>query len=123
RAVLLDFGLVRDVTATSSLTSGFAGSPHYASPEQIAGDEVDAQSDVYSLGATLYRCATGRVPFEAPTLEGLMQRILAGGPLSPRGVDPSLPRDLEVVCLKSLERDRARRYASAAQFADDLQAV
>jgi WD40 repeat protein len=78
---------------------------------------------VYSLGATLYECLTGRVPFTGETAEQIFHQILEREPLAPRALAPHLSRDLETVLLKSLEKEPARRYASAAAFADDLDAV
>ncbi len=125
RALLVDFGLVRSLEeGGATLTESFAGSPAYASPEQIRSSAtVDARSDIYSLGVTLYRCLTARAPFEGDSLERVFHQVLTADPLPPRRIDPSIPRDLELVTLKAIEREPQRRYASAAQFADDLEAV
>lgn len=125
RALLIDFGLVRDLTGSDvTVTASFAGSPAYAAPEQLEGGvELDERADVYALGATLYEALAGRVPFEADSLAGLAQLIARDDPVPPRSLRPELPRDLETVLLTALERDRDRRYADAAAFADDLDAV
>lgn len=125
RARLLDFGLARrTATAGATLTESFAGSPSYAAPEQIAqGGTIDARTDVYALGVTLYECLTGALPYAGATVEQLFHRILAGLPEPPRRRVPQLPRDLEVVVLKAMERRPEQRYASAAALADDLEAV
>ncbi len=124
RALLLDFGLARDVTSDiGSLTATFAGSPHYAAPEQLSGAALDARADVYALGATLYQCLTGRVPFPGRTLDQVIRRALLEDALPPRRLDPALPRDLDVVALKALAKSPESRYASAAAFADDLEAL
>ncbi|MFI5403964.1 MAG: SUMF1/EgtB/PvdO family nonheme iron enzyme, partial [Planctomycetota bacterium] len=107
RALLLDFGLARDVTS-GSLTATFAGTPHYAAPEQLSGAALDARADVYALGATLYQCLTGRVPFPGRTLDQVIRRALLEDPLPPRRLDPALPRDVDVVVLKALAKAAAR---------------
>jgi predicted Ser/Thr protein kinase len=125
RALLIDFGLVRDLTGTDATLSGsFAGSPAYAPPEQLEGSApIDARTDVYALGATLYEALTRRVPFEAETLVRLAHRIASEDPPPPRRLRGELPRDLETVLLTALERDPERRYASADALARDLDAV
>lgn len=125
RAMLLDFGLVRSLDSdAATLTDSFAGSPTYASPEQITSSaSIDARSDVYSLGVTLYRCLTGVTPFDGATVERVFHQILTAEPTPPRRLVPTLPRDLEIVTLKAMERDPARRYATAGHFADDLDAL
>lgn len=125
RALILDFGLARTLeSGDASLTESFAGSPKYAAPEQIARSSgVDARSDVYSLGVTLYQLICGRAPFEGGSMEQLFHRILTADPPPLRQLAPQAPRDLEIVVHKAMERDPARRYASAAEFADDLEAL
>ncbi len=125
RALIVDFGLARTLdSADATLTDSFAGSPKYASPEQIARSRgVDARTDVYSLGVTLYQVASGRAPFEGESVEQLFHRILTADAAPLRKLAPQLPRDLETVTHKAMERDPRRRYASAAELADDLEAV
>ena len=124
--VLLDFGLARDVEEEElTLTGDLVGTPAYMSPEQIAAQriELDRRSDVYSLGATLFECLTGRRPFEAPTRNELYQQILTAETPSARRLNPAIPRDLDVVLQTALEKDRLRRYQSAADLAADLARV
>jgi tetratricopeptide (TPR) repeat protein len=126
RAMLLDFGLARDASdAIQSEAGSFRGSPQYASPEQIESGRraIDARTDVYSLGATLYEVLTGVAPFRGETREQLFHNILTRDPVPPRRLEPSIPRDLETVLLATLEKDPARRPQSAAALAADLEAV
>lgn len=117
---VVDFGLAKAlaVDATASLGGAVLGTPAYMPPEQARGhnDAVDARSDVWSLGATLYRCLCGRPPFTAPDLPSLLHAIVAEAPPPPR-----LDRDLDTVLGKCLDKDPARRYGSASELADDLQ--
>src|SRR5207249_7449412 len=98
------------------------GSPGYIAPEQASRQhgKVSALSDVYSLGALLYHLITGRAPFAAGSVAETVQQALHDDPLSPRALNPSVPADLETVCLKCLEKEPARRYPTAKELADDL---
>ncbi|MAG56580.1 MAG: hypothetical protein CMJ83_09845 [Planctomycetes bacterium] len=125
-ALLLDFGLARDVGATrETMTGGFTGSPTYASPEQWSSDRgpLDHRTDIWSLGVALYEALCGTPPFAADTVEQLMHATLTEEPTPPRHHDRSISRDLDVVVTKCLEKDPARRYASAGVLANDLRAV
>jgi serine/threonine protein kinase len=122
---LTDFGLARrDVDVTATATGAVLGTPRYMSSEQISGyDEVDARTDIYSLGATLYEMATGRPPFTSESPLELLTQIRRDEPTPPRQIDATIPRTLELVILKCLDKEPARRYPSAAAFADDLKAI
>ena len=125
RMVLADFGLARAVGRSSLTRTGqTVGTPHYMSPEQMLGrrDEVDARSDIYALGATLYEAMTGRLPFQTDELTALVRMVLFQRPASPRQLDPTIPRAAEAVVLKALEKRREDRYAHAADLRDDLRA-
>ncbi len=124
-AVLVDFGLTRDILGDgATLTEAFIGSPTYASPEQVSGPaELDARTDVYSLGVTLYHAISGSSPFKADTVERVFKRVLFEEPPPLRRRNAAIGRDLEVVVSKAIEKDRERRYSSAAEFADDLEAI
>jgi serine/threonine protein kinase/tetratricopeptide (TPR) repeat protein len=125
--VLMDLGLAQisdEAEGRITKTRQFVGTLRYASPEQIlAVGRIDRRSDVYSLGATLWELLTLQPLYGAtddtPTPE-LMQRIATTDPERPRKLNPKVPRDLEAIVLKCLERDPSRRYATAADFAADL---
>lgn len=116
---VLDFGLSRDAAGPEGLTETGAvfGTPAYMAPEQAEGRSalVAATADVYALGTLLYESLTGHVPFEGDSLGQILHRVLTQEPLPPHG-----PPDLAAVALKALEKNPARRYASASLFADDL---
>jgi serine/threonine protein kinase len=125
-----DFGLAKQFVADLgvqaadlTLTGQILGTPSFMSPEQISGkrDAIGRASDVYSLGAVLYHVTTGRPPFQGETLQQVLEQVTATAPLPPKLLNPSLPRDLETICLKCLEKEPGKRYASAAAFAQDLE--
>jgi eukaryotic-like serine/threonine-protein kinase len=120
-----DFGLAKRLDGESSLTlTGQAlGSPGYMPPEQASADhrKVTRRSDVYGLGAMLYHLLTGRPPFQASTLNEAIQQVVDKDPLTPRLLNPSVPRDLETICLKCLEKESERRYPTAQAVADELE--
>jgi tetratricopeptide (TPR) repeat protein len=123
RVFVLDFGIARhrDAGATLSRTGMVMGTPPFMSPEQAAGDRrLDGRSDVYSLGATLYTLVTGREPFAGRSAEDVITRVVRDDPTAPRKVRPDIPRDVETIVLKCLEKDPGRRYPTAAALADDL---
>lgn len=126
RVVLLDFGLAR-TEGEAGLTKAGApvGSLPYMSPEQLRGDpdRIDARTDVYALGVTLYELLTLRVPFGADSPTETQRLILEGEPEPIRTRNRSVSRDAETVCMKALDRDPARRYATAEAFARDLSNV
>ena len=121
---ITDFGLAKVFNTGSDITlSGqVLGSPNFMPPEQAAGrnEDVGPQSDLYSLGAILYHLLTGRPPFAAQTVQATLAKVLQAEPLAPRTLNEAVPRDLETICLKCLEKDPRRRYATAQDLADEL---
>ncbi len=121
---VMDFGLAKNLAADASLTAtgSVHGSPSYMPPEQARGDrkQVGVRSDVYSLGAMLYHLVTGRPPFVAQTIAATLQQVETAEPLAPRLLNSSVPKDLETICFKCLEKDPERRYASAGELAEEL---
>jgi serine/threonine protein kinase len=126
--VLLDFGLARVEAGegdTLTGTGAVIGTPAYMSPEQVSGQKapLDRRSDIFSLGALLYQCLTLTLPFEAGTAVALYQKILGTDPESPRHLNPALTEDLRVVVETAMAKDRARRYQTALDLAEDLRRV
>ncbi len=121
RTKITDFGLARPAEESSEITQdgSTVGTPAYMSPEQARGDAVDARSDVYSLGATLYEAITGEPPFRG-TAGSVLRQVIETDPRPPRRINSALPRDLETICLKAMARDPAGRYPTARDLADDL---
>jgi WD40 repeat protein len=119
-----DFGLAKKVQADSGLTGSgqIMGTPSFMPPEQASGrrGEVGPVSDVYALGATLYALVTGRPPFHAATAMDTVLQVLSDEPVPPRRLNLSVPVDLETICLKCLQKEPAKRYASAANLTEDL---
>lgn len=124
RAKLTDFGLVRAAQSqvlTQTQSDLICGTPEYMSPEQAhQPDRVDARSDIYSLGITLYECLTGVPPYRGRPLDILNQHRL-GDPTPPSRLNRNIPRDLEAICLKAIATEPDDRYLSATGLADDLQ--
>ena len=121
---IADFGLAKRVDDDSSQTQTGAilGTPSYMAPEQAGGKnrEIGPAVDIYSLGAILYELLVGRPPFKAGNPIDTVRQVIEQEPVPPRQLEPRVPYDLETICLKCLEKDPARRFASAAELADDL---
>jgi serine/threonine protein kinase len=117
-----DFGLAKWLDQGGlSRTGEMIGTPSYMAPEQAAGNkEVGPAADVYALGAVLYESLTGRPPFQGDTALSVLMQVANTEPVPPCRLRPGVPRDLETICLKCLEKEPPRRYASAAELADDL---
>lgn len=124
---IADFGLAKQLEAEQDGAGRFVtqagiavGTPEYMPPEQTAGKPATPAIDIYALGVILYELLTARVPFRGATPYETMSIAQDADPVSPRRLQPGLPRDLETICLKCLEKSPARRYASAALLAADL---
>jgi serine/threonine protein kinase len=116
-----DFGLARLGDAGTTASGALLGTPSYMAPEQArAAGQVGPAADVYALGAILYECLTGRPPFRAATALETIEQVCNREPVAVRTLAPAVPRDLETICQRCLEKEPARRYASAAELADDL---
>ncbi len=122
---ITDFGLAKWLDAPSgqqTQSGAVLGTPSYMAPEQAQGHSglVGPATDVYALGAILYEMVTGRPPFLAATSQETVQQLLTEEPLPPSRLQPKVPRDLETICLKCLQKEPARRYGGAGALADDL---
>lgn len=122
RAKVADFGLAKllEHGAGMTHTGAVLGTPSYMAPEAASGGDVGVAADVYSLGAILYESLTGRPPFRGATVAHTLEQLKTHEPITPRAFDSRIPRDLETICLKCLEKDPRRRFASARELGDDL---
>jgi eukaryotic-like serine/threonine-protein kinase len=124
---VLDFGIAKVGGSTSKLTQAgqVFGTPHYMSPEQCAGTNVDHRTDIYAVGVMMYEMATGKVPFDADNLMGILTKHLYENPIPPHELPPpvDVPPALEAVILKCLSKKPEGRYQSMAELQDDLEAV
>lgn len=121
---LTDFGLsvLSDLSERQTRTGSVIGTLAYMAPEQVEAKDgsIGPKLDIYSLGIVLYECLTGRLPFDGSTEADLMRRLLTDDPISPRRLRQAISRDLEVICLKCIEKEPSQRYASAAELVADL---
>ena len=126
RVKVLDFGIakLRDDTAGNlTQTGSILGTPHYMSPEQCIGEELDSRSDIYSLGVVLYEMLTGVVPFRSPSSAAVVVQHVNQAPPSPRALNPSITMPVEIAVLHALEKSREGRPQSAGALAQELTAA
>jgi eukaryotic-like serine/threonine-protein kinase len=121
---ITDFGLAKrlDGNDSQTQTGNILGTPSYMPPEQAEGlvGQLGPRSDLYSLGAILYELLTGRAPFRAASISETLNQVRQREPVAPTQLQPGTPRDLETICLKCLQKDALKRYASAGDLAEDL---
>src|SRR5262249_47959017 len=117
-----DFGLAKTAGTDLTASGAILGTPSYMASEQAQGKthEIGPLADVYALGAILYECLVGRPPFRAASAVDTVVQVVNAEPVSPRQLQPGLPRDLETVCLRCLRKEPALRYQSAGDLAGDL---
>ena len=121
QAYIMDFGLARSLfTEDASIKGTITGTPQYMSPEQVEGKKLDKRSDVYALGVIMYEMVTGKLLFDADTREEILQKQVTETPKPPSKINPNVPPLLQHIILKSLEKDREKRYQSAAEITTDL---
>jgi eukaryotic-like serine/threonine-protein kinase len=121
---LIDFGIAANIGSKRLTFAKFTqtmGTPDYISPEQVKGKRGDARSDIYALGVMLYEMLTGKVPFTGSNAFTIMNDRLLNNPVPPREIDPSISPQLQEIIYRAIERDPAKRYQSAREFAHDLQ--
>ena len=116
-----DFGIACLENSSQTLTQEALGSVHYISPEQARGDRIDARSDIYSAGVVLYEMLTNRLPFEGDSAVSVAIQHLSSIPLAPREINPEIPEQLELICMKAMAPELDKRYPSAEDMIDNLE--
>jgi eukaryotic-like serine/threonine-protein kinase len=122
---ITDFGLAKVIQNQTELTitGQTLGSPNYMAPEQVGGkhSSIGAFTDVYSLGSILYHLLTGRPPFQGETIPEVLSQLHSAEPVPPKGLNPSVPVNLQTICMKCLQKQPGERYATAKDLADELE--
>src|ERR1700734_2805970 len=124
RVKLIDFGIAANAGSrrlTFAKLTEAMGTPDYISPEQVKGKRGDARSDIYALGIMFYEMLTGKVPFTGPNPFVIMNERLLNNPIPPREVNPEITPQLQEIIYRAMERDPAKRYPNAREFALDLE--
>jgi eukaryotic-like serine/threonine-protein kinase len=124
RIKLIDFGIAANAGSrriTFAKISQIMGTPDYISPEQVKGRRGDARSDLYALGVMLYEMLTGKTPFQGPNAFAIMNDRVLNNPIPPREINPEVSPQLQEIIYRALERDPKKRYATAHEFAWDLE--
>ncbi|HEU5397814.1 MAG TPA: serine/threonine-protein kinase, partial [Gammaproteobacteria bacterium] len=122
RVKITDFGIAALTDLSRTKTGTILGSPLYMSPEQVAGNKVDGRSDLYSLGVTFYQLLRGELPFEAPSLTGLLFKITNEPHPDVTFLRPDIPPALKVIVDKALDKDPDKRYQTGMEMANALRA-
>jgi len=123
KVLITDFGIAKSEEQSTLTASGqVLGTPMYMSPEQAEGgsSQVDRRSDIYSLGATLYEAITLARPYHGEDVRSIIRNVIETEPMPPRKIDPKIPKDLETICLKAMEKAPTKRYETAGDMAEDL---
>ncbi len=119
---VMDFGIAQAKNSVKTATGSVLGTAHYISPEQAQGHELEATSDLYSLGVVMYECATGQVPFDGPDAVSVAVKQVKEEPVEPSQLNPDMDTELESIILRAMQKNPAKRYQSAAQMREALQA-
>jgi serine/threonine-protein kinase len=117
-----DFGIARIADSSKTKTGMVLGTPSYMSPEQLAGKKIDGQSDLFSLGVTLYQLSCGSLPFQGDSMTQLMFKIANEPPIDILGVNPALPECVVEIINKALAKDAGQRFKTGEEFAQAIRA-
>lgn len=119
---ITDFGIARfSRSSTKTITDKAIGSVHYISPEQASGSPTDARTDIYSLGVLMFEMLTGKLPFEADSPVSVAIKQIQSQPIQPRTLNPDIPKGLEEIIMKAMQKDAAKRYQSAEEMLFDIE--
>ncbi|WP_372369918.1 protein kinase [Candidatus Uabimicrobium sp. HlEnr_7] len=118
---IMDFGLAKDRHTLNASQSGIQGTPAYLAPEQLQQEKIDKRADIYALGVTIYRSLTNKLPFNEKNYVSLFYQIMNEEPIKPRTINKLISPDLEIICLKCIQKTADKRYANARFLARDLQ--